>query len=153
MLGTIFNGGWRGAGRAVAALAFAGILAFAIWHDVSDGGVNAVQSIEARKFLKKYDNAVLTAQGAVRKAHTDSLASCSEVTDTCRASAHDAARKAALAALMSGGCLEWEMSEWSPTRETNDAARPKSRTEAETACAFEADELAQRMSSWSLKQN
>lgn len=153
MLGTFFNGGWRGGARWIALLAFGGVLGFAIWNDVSEGGINAVQAIEAKKVNKKYDEAMLTAQSAVRKAHADSLAACSgEPTDTCRASAQEAARKAALASLTSSGCVEWEMSEWSPTRDSLDPAKPKSRTEAETACAFAADELAQRMSDWSHKR-
>lgn len=153
MLGTFFDGGWRGGARWIALLIFGGILGFAIWNDVSEGGANAVQAIEAEKLRKKYDDAMLTAQGAVRKAHADSLAACgSEVTDECRSAAEGAARKAALAALTDAGCLAWEMSEWSPTRQSTDAAKPKSRTEAETACASAADELATRMSTWSRKQ-
>src|SRR5690349_2032160 len=117
MLGTFFNGGWwggwRGGARWIALLVFGAILGFAIWNDVSEGGMNAMQVIEAQKLHKKYENAMLTAQGAVRKAHADSLASCAELTDSCRASAQEAARRAALAALTGSGCLEWEMSKWS----------------------------------------
>lgn len=161
MLGTFFNGGrwggrwggWRGGVRWIALLGFGGVLGFAIWNDVSEGGINTVQVIEAKKLQKKYDEAMLTAQGAVRKAHGDSLAACGgEVTDECRATAQEAARKAALASLTGSGCVAWEMSEWTPTRESLDPAKPKSRTEAEAACAFAADELAQRMSDWSRKQ-
>lgn len=153
MLGTFFNGGWRGGARWIALLAFGGVLGYAIWNDVSEGGINVVQAIEGKKFNKKYDDAMLTAQGAVRKAHADSLAACGgEPTDACRAVAQEAARKAALASLTSSGCIAWEMSEWSPTRNSLDPAKPKSRTEAETACATAADELAMRMSEWSRKR-
>ncbi len=153
MLGTFFNGGWRSSARWIALLVFGGILGFAIWNDVSEGGANAVQAIEAEKLHKTYDDAMLTAQGAVRKAHADSLAACgSEVTEECRAAAERAARKAALAALTDSGCLAWEMSEWSPTRQSPEASKRKTRAEAETACASAADELATRMSTWSRKQ-
>ena len=57
MLGTFFNGGrwggrwggWRGGVRWIALLGFGGVLGFAIWNDVSEGGINTVQVIEAKK--------------------------------------------------------------------------------------------------------
>lgn len=64
---------------------------------------------------------------------------------TSGAAAAEAARTTALKVLLDGGCVEWEMSEWDPTRGTAPRAEPKSRTDAEMACNAQADDIARRI--------
>lgn len=59
--------------------------------------------------------------------------------------ARDLARTTALKVLLDGGCVEWEMSQWDPSRGMAERAAPKSRGEAEATCGAQADTIADRI--------
>lgn len=114
------------------------LLAVAIWSNIREDAADDTPSWGDALAIDRYADmeaaatilAKARAEEAFKAASGDALA---------------AARTVALKILLDGGCIDWEMSEWDPSRGMAERAVRKSRSEAESTCNAQADDIARRV--------
>jgi hypothetical protein len=126
-------------------LAFAILVAVAIGHDLWSEANRTeptfYEALRADEFAEKEAAAVILARAHAQDAFT--AQTCA--TGGCDDPAKKAAALAAHDTLISGGCIDWEMSEFDPSRGLAARAVPKSRADAEAECLAQANAIAERI--------
>lgn len=120
-------------------IVFALLLAAAIFADVdedlADDTPNFAESMMIDRLADKEAAATILAKAEASAVFKRSSG----------AAAAEAARATALKVLLDGGCIEWEMSQWDPTRGMAPRAQPKSRPDAEADCHAQAEAIVRRI--------
>lgn len=126
-------------------LAFTIAVVVAIGHEVLTDTNRAeptfYESLRADQLADKEAAAVILARAHAQEVFA--AQGCSA--NVCEDPAARAVVKAAHDTLINGGCIDWEMSEWDPSRGLAKRAAPKSRAEAEAECLAQANAISDRL--------
>lgn len=111
-----------------------------------DEPINLYPLLERERFADMEAAAAIKANADAKAAFDAAMATCGPAPDiTCRARIYGATQDAALKALLDGGCLAWELSEWDPSRGQPGRAPPKDDYFAKIECEVQARGIADRV--------
>jgi hypothetical protein len=133
--------------RGALVLVAIGGLFFLSWNSAENGEdlMDVYDAVKVERLADKEAAATILAKDRAGAAFADETASCRAASKAdCEPAARAAALSAARKALLEGGCIDWEMSEWDPSRGLAPRAAPKSRPDAEAACEAQASAIANR---------